>query len=187
MKGLIFCKKTKPYLLSKNFENHILFSNSTNYELGEKLILSHDDQFKYVAKNCYVIGDADFITSPIDLNKMSLEGKLDLYRASGKKITEVKKMLKNKSIGQALYFNRIRLFKNPLETNEYVEHKRDKFLKTIVEREVFAPTTEKKVFYKGEIDEENPMIMLVLTSQEIYDLVERNISTIIRKKTKNIR
>lgn len=180
MNSIIYVKKSKPYLLSKKFEEGLIFNLSYNYELGEKMILSHDDRYQYVNKNQKVICAAEIDVKEINLDKMSNEEKEKLKNQSGLSLQEIRKKLKNGNIGQALYFKNIQIFSKSKNSVDYYEHKRDKFLKISVEREVFAPIRDKKVFLKGDLLEKNPLYLIVLSSQETFDLIEENISVIIR-------
>ena len=184
MKGLIYCKYNKPYLLSKNYEESLLFNLSGDYEIGERLILSNNERYKYLCRNSNIVGEVDYETKEFNLDEMSSEEKKQLTLLSGLSISEIRKKLKNESIGQALYPIMIKLYKKDLSCESIVEHKRNKYLKTFVEKEVFAPTSDKKVFYKGEISNDNPKLLLVLNSQEVFDLINQNINLIIRKKVK---
>ena len=184
MKSLIFTKKQKPYILSKNLEDTLLFNESYGYEIGEKLLLSNDDRYMYYAKNPGIIGEADLEVREFNLDEMSYEEKEQLKLNSGLSFLEIRKKLKNRNIGQALYFKNITLYKKTKESTEVVEMKRDKFLKMNVEREVYYPLRDKKVFYKGELTTKNPKYLISLTSQEAFDVIEENISLIIRNKFK---
>ena len=99
-------------------------------------------------------------------------------------LEEIQKRLKNEKIGQALYVNNIEFYREEKDLSELCEHKQDKWTKTIDEREIYSPKSNKRVFYKGDFREKNPSQLIVLSSQEIYDLIHKNISIIIRNKFK---
>lgn len=182
MQGLLYCKYSKPYLIHKN----ILYSKLYYYNKKEKknkdFIVSPNDTYKYVSKNGKIIGDIEYEIINIDIEKNSYRELQELMKISDKSLEEIIKALNNKIIGQALYVKEIKLYNEEKELSNICIHKRDNWLKTTVELPIYNPQSSIKVYKRGEVDEKNSQLMIVLTSQEIYELLSEKTKVIFKSK-----
>lgn len=184
MNGLLYCKNKKPYLLSSNYRESELYYYTKRTDEKNTLMLSTENRFKYVSKNGKLVGTIEFEYLSIDLDKMSDEEKEKLEGLSKLTTEEIQQRLKNEKLGLALYVKNIDFYSEEKDLSDHCTHKFDRWTKTINEEQLFDPKSDKKVFLKGEFKEENFKYLIVLSSQEIYDIIHKNISVIIRNKFK---
>lgn len=182
MRGLLYCKCAKPYLIHKNIIESPLYYYNKEKKKNEDYVISNDERYKYYSKNGKIIGEVEYELKKVDIDQSNYRELQDLMKDSNKSLEEILKCLNNKNIGQALYVNNIDLFIEEKELSEICSHKRDNWLKVIVEKEVYDPKTSKKVFKRGETNEENSKLMISLSSQEIQELLLGKTKVILKNK-----